>query len=51
MDKCVKMMTSNTISIRVSMRIKKYGGKKMIILPEGCKIKNRLKKHQSWMKR
>lgn len=39
MDKCVKMMANNTISIRVPMRIKKYGGKKMIILPEGYQIK------------
>ncbi len=39
MDKCVKMMANNTISIRVPMRIKKYGGKKIIILPEGYQIK------------
>ena len=39
MDKCVKMMANNIISIRVPMRIKKYGGKKMIILPEGYQIK------------
>lgn len=38
MDKCVKMMANNTISIRVPMRIKKYGGKKMIILPEGYQM-------------
>ena len=38
MDKCVKMMANNTISIRVPMRIKKCGGKKMIILPEGYQM-------------
>lgn len=38
MDKCVKMMANNTISIRVPMRIKKCGGKKLIILPEGYQM-------------
>ena len=38
MDKCVKMMANNAISIRVPMRIRKYGGKKMIILPEGYQM-------------
>ncbi|WP_375657227.1 hypothetical protein [Bartonella sp. CM120XJJH] len=34
MDKCVKMMANNTISIRVLMRIEKYGGKKCSFFPE-----------------
>ncbi|WP_083868415.1 hypothetical protein [Bartonella queenslandensis] len=38
MDKCIKMMANNTISIRVPIQIKRCGGKKMLILPEGCQM-------------
>lgn len=35
MDKCVKMMEGNVISVRVPIKIKRCSEKKMILMPEG----------------
>lgn len=36
MDARIKMMEGNVISVRVPIKIKRYGGKKLILLPEGA---------------
>lgn len=35
MDARIKMMEGNVISVRVPIKIKRYSGKKLILLPEG----------------
>ena len=38
MDARVRMMDNNVISVRVPIQIKRYGGKKLILLPEGAQL-------------
>lgn len=38
MDARIRMMDGNIISIRVPIQIKRYGGKKLILLPEGAQM-------------
>ena len=36
MDARIRMIEGNVISVRVPIKIKRYGGKKLILLPEGA---------------
>ncbi len=39
MDARIRMMEDNVISVRVPIKIKRYGGKKLILLPDGAQMR------------